>query len=648
MIAFAPLFLGLFYQTYTLGELSKDNYHFAEQLVTFWNHHALGYKLYFDVFPPHGLRDIVPGYLGLFFFGDSTASSHVLGSILLQNFFLAVTLIAVSKLFSLRSALLILLIVAPMTRVDLLLAFTLFLLIIKNSMRINNWLIPICFYVVFCLFFYLYEPAFGAPLILATALPIIWIFFKNLKKLKAGAINMCTCIITLAVLVGLFLFYKDFFINNFKFILANYDSNLPAFGNNGDFSFNRILGKCSQYLLAPVFLFLLTSHSTSFKNIQLKNNFFIFCLLYPIFIASYSLGRLDGSNLPRAAVISSLYLGLLIPFGLIYVLPVLLNRRDTILLLLFSVTLLNGNFLHDLHIRSKKLFTEIPIGITYSKENTIYGAVKLPAITLELVNKIQSAFQKYQVPTNSAFLDLTNRGTLYYFLQKPQPTPFLSYYNVGNPEFDRQIWKLLALKKPDFILLGVNEEKFASLRHDDLPISLRINKVYKELLTDKSYSFHDEDDLIFLVKDQRLTLPTPVDLTKYDDKIGIKKIAMLPDAWGSSSQALHSKMTQIEIDFFLTPEEHQLQINLEPGKSLKDFDLLMFDNAEFGIENYELKLNSPCSKSVLTFQSRTEIKLIPLDTIPSWLNCAEITSLSISWRGSKKVTKSSITFFKRL
>ncbi|MBC7458996.1 MAG: hypothetical protein H7235_11995 [Bdellovibrionaceae bacterium] len=356
---------------------------------------------------------------------------------------------------------------------------------------------------------------------------------------------------------------------------------------------------------------------------------------------------MDGSNLPRAAVISYLYIGLLIPFALTYILPFLMYRRGTILILFLALTLIEGNFLKDLQIRSKQLFLDIPVGITYSKENTIYGAVRLPQITSELVNKLRLAFKKYQVPENGDFLDLTNRGTLYYFLQKAQPTPFLSYYNVGNPEFDRHNWKLLSLKKPDFILLGVNEDKFASLRHDDLPISLRVNKVYQQLMTDNSYSFRDEDDLIFLVNEpgkQPIKWPN---LAQYDSKIGIKNIAMLPDAWGSSSQKLSSKMIPIDPNFSLKSGDHSLEITLAPGKSFKDFDLLQLDSPELALETYQLKINSICTTSALSFQSRMPVKLIPLDVMPSWLYCPDFATLSISWQSTKTITKNSIRFFKR-
>ncbi|MDR1940793.1 MAG: hypothetical protein LBQ47_00495 [Endomicrobium sp.] len=308
---------------YNYLSIPPDHFHFGEKLLAYWLTADGAAQMYETFYPIHGFKDIIPGFLSKFL-GDNYASGSIIGMQILYNICLIGVSLTVLSIFPFFMSLIILL---PLSFIKAL-PFIAMIVLFKDNFAFRaypKWLILYC---IFGICLYCFEFTSGIPFTLAMLPLCIYGLFNYYKTVPQKKFFLNIGVIFLLLLL-FFIIFKDFFLNNFKFILDFAKYNTAAFGNLGhDESRNlplyvlilvsKLAYKSPVYFLLPIFAILFIK---SLKNKEMSAAFFFAAMtIYLAASTSYALARFD-LEMGRAQNISMCFIYLLIPACLYF------NRR---------------------------------------------------------------------------------------------------------------------------------------------------------------------------------------------------------------------------------------------------------------------------------------------------------------------------------
>ena len=616
--SYIALLIILINNNYNVSQVPSDFYHFGEGIVNFWRMDSLLEVAYKDFYLPHGFIDVSYNYIGKYMFQDSTISGTLFGVTFLTFLVLILSFMLLSRVslsFAFFSTLAMLLFIP---RPHLLLYVGLFIFSYDQLIykRPHWWQ----FFFTICSAFYLYllEPTFGAPWILGSLfiMPLAISRLLEFYSLNGKIIFICCFVLLCSVLIHM---NYELLLNNFKFILLNLESNLPSFGNMGSLKPTGIL-KISGFLLVPVFIFLGLADIIKHKKLTNFSAFYFFNTIFIICISKYSLGRLDGEALPRAASVS---------YPIIFCcLPYLLIKKDYKNITLFIIAILT--------------LPSIPYkAIAFNgQRETIFENSNLKAQSrfaafsekqLKQINFLKG------VTSNKTFLDFTNRSTFYYLLQKRPPTKFLAYYNVGHPAFlDKKTLEQL----PDVILFSKDAQN-----HDNLSPALRVSQLFNQIISSNEYSLAEHEDFIYLTKTSNPNLGFS-DLKKIETLGTNLNLAYLPDAWGGSLELLKSKTTKQNILFTIQNiNEMKYIIKFKSPQSFSTIDFIHIETANIKKSiQFKISSNNEDDESPIFYISTNAQVLVPFYCYPSWRTKKKIPLIII--KGDQSWSPKDVSFMK--
>lgn len=572
IFAFMPVLIALFGNGYNFNNLTIDMHHEGEKLAVWLMHSHYNMAFYKDIMLVHGFCDIIPPILSNKIFGENTLNSFYLGRSLFDNLILLITVIFSYFVFKKNPLLMSFSMVRAFNIPQL---YILSFLVFLKSKKTVLWLVTYILFAFAGLFFW---TTYGTFWLLASLPLAIYVFYKQPHKYIS------------LILIGLLLFLTKDFLHNYITSAMDYIlCNVFVFGN--DFpalKWQQIpsnLIKLFAFLATPFFIIKLFEE---YKNKNLNHVLvLLFAILFVFVSINYSLGRIDGILMLRIRDISLSYLAIIIPYLFIN------SKKLKYIALIFAILL---------------TATHVP------------NLTKWKTVNLSPPNtdEIQQVLAKYSKSDND-FLDL-NSGINYFIFEKKMPIPYTSYFNIVN---SKQIKKISYIQ-PDIVLLKSNIERF-----DNVYPSLRINKLYRNLMLNPEYSTLKTKNNLFLIKSKGKK-----DLKDLDNALSTNDLSYLPDVWFNSKNKLNIKELNIKYKMNKNIVEFETPIN---GKEV---DLIEIKS---DIKNLSYKISINTNSSILNFKSRQNSLIFPFDNFPSWLLSNNIKAITIKTDKPAKIL--SIKFY---
>lgn len=635
------LFTLLFIPFNAMNTFSIDNHHHGESFGTYFQH--INYKLeyYKDIMLVHGYVDVAPSFLGHHLFDDTTIYGYKLGSVFLRNIIYIISMLMSFSIFKKAPffTIPIILYVRPTTEF---LFITTFIYILNKFFENKNqiWLY---LYIIIAFAFCMYRTTHGSFWFIASmpfATYMIYHICKRNKKTKYLKLSFA-CLILLILLY----IEKDTIYNYLLESTYYIKGNLLSFGNN--FSKRNNLISIVDFSIKTFALIILPFFIvTLFKELNKKERnhkiiyFLIFSILFPLVAISYSLGRIDGDAMGRISQVSIIYLCLLLPYY-IY----LKDKKKELIVAIFSFFCINiwtmEYTMTDLYGKYMVIYNNLTNKKQTNNKTFNIGKVNFPKYKYNNLNDLNNIVMKYS-NSNSDFLDITNSGTLYMFLNKKIPIKFVSFYNIPSLKQSEQTLEILKKLPPKIISIAGTSQI-----HDDVIFPLRMNPVYRWILLEYNYKLIKSKTHSFLIKTDEKQEYTKNELFTLDrifaDTSNNKKnLKHLPEAWGNSIKTL--PMTKIEIPYSVENIKDKILIKFEQPIKGKDIDLIHLKPIHSQNLSYSVEINS--SDSILKFDSKKGNVLFPFDVFPSWLLAKNIKEITIT-TNEKINDEILIEFYKR-
>lgn len=632
-LALAPFVVLLFGANYNAVIMSPDDHHFGEFISTFWSHDFFGAKYYKDIMLVHGYCDVLPMAAGKYIFANNTAEAFYMGSTLISNLFLIIIFCLLYFIFSGNLGFVIPSLFFPMESAFLIPSY---LFLIKDRIFKHRYLFV--FLMILCgILFSIYRTTLGSAWLFASIPAIAYSFYlivkdKNYSK-KSLALFLSLIIAVIAIFAGIF---KEEIIGFFSKSVYYLKANLVVFGNYLSVKSGWIsAAKLMQYIFMPVMiLVMLKEFISGDKSDKNKQNllFLSFAILYPMSLLSYSLGRVDGTELWRSYSISYQYLLLMLPFYLYlnkdrYQKPYIWLKRIfiamSVVILLLQISLVNKMFVKRNQVQ--------PIKSNAFKN---LGSMQISDNKRDELESIYSVLSKYS-KSDSDFLDLTNHGMLYFYMNKKMPMPFVSFYNVVSPELIDDYTETFKPENTRVIHIS------PVIRHDDVYVSLRIPQLYRKIILSQKYFVMEKDNNTYLIYDENGHKFSNSELNSIDTILGQTNLRKLPEVWAVSGRKLTDKLSQTDVNYSLKKEANTLQIKFSTDINGRTFDYIYLD---FG-KGLEAKAKINTSPTEVSFDSDSGKVLIPFDNIPSWLLTESLNTIDFCL--NNVISNVSIKFYKR-
>lgn len=628
--ALAPFAVLLFGGNYNSFIMSPDDHHLGEYISTFWSHDFFGAKYYKDIMLVHGYSDVLPMAAGKYIFGNNTAEAFYIGHTFLRNIEVIVNFLLIYCVFGGRLNFVLSSLFFPMESGFLIPSY---MVLIKNKV-FNHRYMFICLTVVCGILFSAYRTTLGSAWI-AAALPALGMAFyllfkdKNYSK-KLNILLIAVMLGLVGILAGIFSEEVLGFFSKSVFYLK---ANLIVFGNYvSTKSVWIILAKVFQYILIPVMIVLfikeLLSEDKKRENILLLS----FAILYPLLLASYSLGRVDGDTFWRSYFISYQYMLFVIP------LYFYINReryQEFFVWLNRGFIILSAVILIMQTVSAGKMFEKrpkvVPLNSPIAKN---LGTMLVSDTKLEELDNIYSVIEKYS-KADDDFLDLTNHGMLYFYMNKKMPIPYVSFYNIVSPELLKDFAQQFSPENIRVILIS------PVIRHDDVYVSLRIPELYRKILLSGKYSVLEKDNHVYLIYDENKNKFTKNELNIIDTILGQANLRKLPEVWALAGEKLTNKLEEQKIDYSADCKQNTCEIKFKTELNGQAFDYIYFDFNTAA--NAIMNVND--SQTEVSFTTNSGKALIPFDNIPSWLLSDDIKSVTINLTGGTQ--NLNVRFYKR-
>ena len=620
----------LIYNAYNITYGPTDDHHFGEKFATFFMHNNFNLEYYKDIMLVHGYIDVIPSWIGCYIFNENNIYGYCLGEILFRNLLLIGTIFSGLIIFDKNKLFIAPLLFFKATNPTVFFATT-YLLLIKEQI-LNNYFLWLLIYTIISFIFCMYWTTIGTFWTIAS-LPILLYQIHKIYK-KTDDKKIIKIVLALLPLIILICLMHSTIFEYLKEAPEYMKGNLLAFGN----SYGKLtlwlprLIVCTYKLFALLFIPVLIIEFI--KQINKENNtnsifFLSFTIIFPLISLSYILGRVDSGEFFRTEHISQAYVLLFLPYFLYKFSKKNFNKM--------LVILLTGIILYSMLQIPKKTNKEIIENLEHKVNNV--GNI---ALIKDYENRIINIknFVENNSKKDAIFLDLTNRGMHYLYLNKKVPIKFVSFYNAITTKQSNEVKSKLENNPPDIILIDSN-----SIIHDDIHLSLRLNSLYRWLLLSKMYSITMNEGNIFLLKQRKEINYTENDKNILDNIWGCKNLNYLPEAWGNSIKTL--PLIEITINGYSYTDRDRLIINFLNIIQGTDIDFIYIEpeNKIKEKQSYYVQINS--SNSGIFYKTKKNGKvLIPFDNYPSWTLSNSIKEIII-YSDKEFKGKYKIKFYKR-
>ncbi len=612
-----------FFNVYNITYLSADDHHNAERFATYFMHNTFNLEYYKDIMLVHGYIDVFPSAAGHFLFNENNIYAYTFGETFCINIIFILIILCGLYIFNkdktciLYTAFMycILLTGKGVQSSAFLLLICSYILLLKKDIFKRTFLWLNLYTVISSIGFILFN-ILGTFCIIASSPALIYQYIKMYKSEdKRKVLKMLIPVFLLVVL----------FLHNYNEITAflgeakNYTAGtLYAFGNGFSENINILkwIINAFTFFFTPVLIIQLIN---GLKEKTLKNNeilFLVFAILLPLISLKYTMGRIDGIDMPRLYFFSTVFLAVIFPYY-IYLFKgenfkSLYKKIITaiiLILLIPNILIIPAKMKLSFKERDNKtvnFYNTGNVNITDSYEKSLS----------ELKNVV------YENGDDKTFLDLTNRGMHYMYFNKQIPIRHMSFFNSVTTSQAFDSLNRIKNTPPDYILIWYSDKTTNTKPgmvsnnkiFDRVYLSLRMNPVYRWILLSKQYSFKEADGNIFLVKSGNIKNYSQEELKLLDSALSNQYLNFLPEVWAKSVKTL--PVEEINPDYSYTRINDYICIVFKEKQRVQDIDFVYID-INTKDNKHITKINN--TESNLYTSSKSGKSLIPLDNFPSWL-----------------------------
>ena len=616
-IAVAAIVLLCFGRMYDFSQVFIDPHHDAEHFCAYYMHTKHNMIYYKDIMLVHGYRDIVESWLGQHIFGTENLYTYFLGKTLYFN--MLVIIFSLLGLYVFQGNPVVLITFVSLFRNDdLTVLFGVYLLVffalIKEQV-FKKYSLFLSLYTLLSFLFIQYWTTMGilwAVSVFPAAVYVVVKIFKdkNFKALLYPAIIFLICIIFCAK--GLYYFFGQ--------AVFYTQANLYGFGTVMpplNLKNCEIFYKMAAVVLCPVLITIAIKEFLKDKQ-KCKELVFILCFTIILIFSSlnYTMGRIDADSFTRLLNLS---------INLLFViLPYLCYRFAKTEKITSYITIIALFWFIYAGFNSMIKMSTAPKPQPQTEVIKKQGLLDLRNDEKQSLKAITNFINKY-TRKDDTFFDLTNKGILYFILDKKVPLQYTSYYNIVSNEQAQFALQKLKQNEPDVIYMDTLSEKL-----DGVFPSLRITPIYRYILLNNRYKLVTGENMALLVKtDNSNNNFSRSELSVLDKMLAASDLQKLPDVWGKSINKLpvEEVFEDYKVQGLKIDNTTFLNIHFNKPAKGKDLDLLYISVPAHKESNWLLRQNN--SDSIMSFKSSSGEMLIPLDNFPSWLLNSTVTDITI-------------------
>lgn len=632
--------------------LSPDDYHVGENLLSLWSITKWQMIPYVDYVHTHGLlQNDLPSLISWLFY-DSKGVSF--------NDAYRVAAIVCTLLFFVF-----------FYRFTGNLAFTAVMALTQLDSRFYNILCLIYFLIIFdhklleqkvkwCLWWLVLSAviAIGAQsyglIFVAASAPL---FFLKISQTKiADWLQYKRALVVLvAVALGLLLLTPIFQIESeaLTYVMQNTALNKISYGvrwnqawNKSDFLALEIVR--SSWMIGAIILlgFVWRNRSKNIAEIMPA----IVVLLVALLMIPYTQGRIDPGSISRPGAFSDSLWIALIPLVFWH----RIAEKTKFLLIIgcvfFSFALNQNNFFQlDKIFTAQRISEQVIDGSEIGLSNIGSGIVQHEQ--LQRLVKINRFLQDH-LSADETYLDLTNRNANYFYLDRQPPVSITAFYNMVTLYHQQKAIESLERIKPKVAVLEAE-----NITHDGIKMSLRAPLLFRYVMENYEPVYRDgiiygvrKDSGIKNIESENSKL---VLLTKAYATSDLNK---LPLAWGKSILTLQDRMVKVADLNLLSKKMYGAQkisydlssLNLCP----KDAGLLLLNFRSDAATKIKIEfLGDEMKDADAIFSSefyanvKDNVAIVPLDSYPSWLALKKVKKIVIS--ADEKITLQKVELAQR-
>ena len=625
--ALVPLVIFFFGAKYTTLNNVSDYFHFGETFATYWLAKTYNLQYLSDIYITHGLCDVFPGYISEIIFGKLSINNFLNAQVLINNTIILLMFIFISFLFQKNYLFLILFLIFPPTNITSMtslcrlylaiqyLYFAFFITLFNNKIFEKPCLWLLLYTVSSCLFC-TFQLNVGFPYLIVTLPFAVYIFIKSIKNIKN--IKNKLFFISIAVLFIIYILFKTMpyitqLFYNSQYYLHVWGNFIPHININNIFNI-------VQYAFFPLFFALFIKEFLK-KEKNIKNLAILFITIsFSIIRIKYELGRPDYT-FARSIDTSHMILSFLVPYF------IFINKEEYPKIYQFFKKFLSILFIYYLlsNVRQPLILNK-----TIDTQINTYSDT-----AVRLIKQIDKTNDK-------TYLNLTNAGMYYYFLNKKPPINFMVQTNIYSPDRCISSLKYLENNPPEIIHFLSGRPSWLSC------ISININPIYKWIFLKNSWNVVTKDNVILLVKSDKPRKFTQKELEILDNStMSMSNLQKLPEAWGKYFKKLKKKLKQVDFKYKIENNKEKNSIEIEFEKPIKgiDIDFILLKNNIALQAPYIISIDS--SKSNILFTSSSKQSLIPFDNFPSWLLSEKIKKITIYYEDFMQDAQFEIEFYKQ-
>lgn len=653
----------------------SDDYHFGEILTPWWSFSEHNAIPFWDYAPARGLMNYFPGAFSAFFFDGTPATfsaTHPLLYLLILFISFPVFSEAVGK-GNAAVAFLLAPYINHITEIDILVTvFICFLCQKFFKLSPIQWLVTSFFLAIAII---LYAPGQGGLAVLAV-FPLVCImlyrFCINFKNSQYQTISI-VILISLIVLVGFYTPLGKMIFGSIRYGLEQSHVNSIANGTSWKQTFNTSninpwifeLIRVSWLVVtifSAILIFKTYPQKASFsRNILLTYSLTIF--LITLFFIIRAAGRIDSSfgGVSRLGIASIWVIS--------FLLPILLfsgnNNKNQGKLLLIWVSIggiifpffgsLPNNIVDFYKLRFTPIHVDSSVLKGLSETKLIFPNIGYAKADSGQVNRLILIrdFLDTVLEKNETYLDLTNRGAQYFYLNRKQPIESGAIYNlVTEAQQLRAIESLKITNPPAILIAGDN------INHDGGGANLRSYLLYRYLLLLPNYKVVKTSTQVWLLRSDRLARLNTLNIN-YQSSINdapdnlLNNIFRVPDlldipaSWGRSYKKLNNsfyfvykvseKKSASNLNSLEILKNNYYQINGDDPSITFDISDLNLNGKDVGLISFDFKCDdnlepfpkiefywdsntvSQGEMTVTRFNARNGRLVVPVDSVPSWL-----------------------------
>lgn len=654
----AALLILIFLSATSMPNVSADDYHYGEQLLPFYMIVKYHIVPYYDYALAHGFVDLIPS-IGSSLFFDGTASTLHEGNRVLTALLVILSFMIAYRYVGLLTATLLITLLLPIG-IWYFIAASMSLIIM--NIRVER--LGVSFFLI-SLISFLLAPGQGAIFIIAM-LPLVFYRVWNSKtiilNLKATGIAFVVLIVS-ALLMPWIL---DMIFSAVRYVLENGPVNFQAYGIAWHHSWNT-----SQTINSSLAIYEVIRTSWIFVPIFIlsfwlleyykgkKEAFFygLFALVFVLLMHKYSLGRIDPFGLSRLGIVSKAGIPLL--FLSVYFLHFPKRKHAYFaLFFVFWMGLLTPDYLHSPIIQAKRGIPNIGT-LTKGEEIGIpkLGNGRTNTIHINRTLAIKKIADQF-LDDNETFVDVSNRGGLYFYLDRRMPIEAVPY-NQPHPSMQQRSVDKLSENPPPMALL-----KADNINHDGRSVSIRTYRLYRWVMDNYIpvamgeiiIGVHKNKVDVFQNRFPNIALSkAPEDTMLLWDKVFLlRDLQQLPISWGNSQKTLNERMSNIKgISFTATGFNNAKAIGSEKYQVIGNDPFIVYDisqhvisGSDAGILSFDFlcdKENTKprmqvfwsaddygiTEKTSVHFNAHNGHVIVPLDAMPRWISAGQIKQVRI-------------------